>query len=66
VNLLVLQHLNIKKPNYILMVSDEIEYLDSFVAGLSDKEIDGINTGCRDDSEPIPFRAFARDIGIEL
>ncbi|MDF0591790.1 hypothetical protein [Candidatus Methanocrinis natronophilus] len=48
------------------MVSDEIEYLDRFVSGLSDEEIDGINTGCRDDSEPIPFRAFARDIDIEL
>lgn len=47
-------------------MSDEIEYLDSFVAGLSDEEIDEINTGCRDDSEPIPFRAFARNIGIEL
>lgn len=65
-NLLGLKHLNTKKPHYILMVSDEIEYLDSFVSGLSDEEIDGINTGCRDDSEPIPFRAFARDIGIEL
>ncbi len=61
-----MQHLNIKKTNYISMVSDEIEYLDRFVSGLSDEEIDGINTGCRDDSEPIPFRAFARDIVIEL
>lgn len=47
-------------------MSDEIEYLDSFMAELSDDEIDGLNTGCRDDSEPIPFRAFARDLGIEL
>lgn len=49
-----------------MMMLDEIEYLDSFMAGLSDDEIDGLNTGCRDDSEPIPFRAFARDLGIEL
>lgn len=48
------------------MVSDEIKYLDCFIDGLSDEEIDEINTGCKDDSEPIPFRAFARDIGIDL
>jgi hypothetical protein len=49
------------------MDSDEIEYLDHVIDGLSDDEIDdGINTGCRDDSEPAPFRAFAKDIGIEL
>jgi len=49
-----------------MMSSDETKYLDRFVDGLSDEEIDEINTGCRDDSEPIPFRAFAKDIGIEL
>jgi len=49
-----------------MMSSDEIKYLDCFIAGLRDEEIDAINTGCKDDSEPVPFRAFARDIGIEL
>jgi hypothetical protein len=49
-----------------MMISDEVKYLDRFIDGLSDEEIDEINTCCRDDSEPVPFRAFARDIGIEL
>jgi hypothetical protein len=49
-----------------MMLSDEIEYLDRFIDGLSDEEIDEINTGCRDDSVSVPFRAFAKDIGIEL
>jgi hypothetical protein len=49
-----------------MMASDEIEYLDRFIDGLSDEEIDEINTGCRDDSEPIPFRVFAKYISIEL
>lgn len=58
--------LYINKTNYVSMDSDEIEYLDNVIDGLSDDEIDGINTGCRDDSEPVPFRAFAKDIGIKL
>ncbi|UEC42755.1 MAG: hypothetical protein METHAR1v1_840007 [Methanothrix sp.] len=49
-----------------MVMADEIEYLDSFIAGLSDDEIDEINSGCGGDPDPIPFRAFARDIGIEL
>lgn len=58
--------LYINKTNYVSMDSDEIEYLDHVIDGLSDDEIDGINTGCRDDSDPAPFRAFAKDIGIKL
>jgi len=61
-----LKGLYINKTNYVSMDSDEIEYLDNVIDGLSDDEIDGINTGCRDDSEPVPFRAFAKDIGIKL
>jgi hypothetical protein len=61
-----LKSLYIKKTNYVMMISDEVKYLDRFIDGLSDEEIDEINTCCRDDSEPVPFRAFARDIGIEL
>ena len=49
-----------------MMVSDEIKYLDRFIDGLSDEEIDGINTRCKDESDDISFRACARDIGIEL
>lgn len=49
-----------------MMTLEEIEYLDSFMAGLSDDKIDEINTGCGGDPDPIPFRAFARDMGIEL
>lgn len=49
-----------------MVMADEIEYLDSFIAGLSDDEIDEINSGCGGEPDPIPFRAFARYIGIEL
>ncbi|MDF0591673.1 hypothetical protein [Candidatus Methanocrinis natronophilus] len=49
-----------------MMALEEIEYLDSFMAGLSDEEIDEMRAGCGGDPDPIPFRAFARDIGIEL
>ena len=48
------------------MASEDTDYLDRFITGLSDEELDEINTGCKDDPDPIPFRAFAKDIGIEL
>lgn len=48
------------------MISGDIDHLDSFIDELSDDELDEINTGCRDDSNPVPFRAFIKNLGVEL